>query len=84
MTIAEQIVQKTNTRSVVERATSDQIESLRKLGLPDVALTFYREFLPTPMAEIAKVRLRVPREELSKLAKVVAPSFAAFFGSVHC
>jgi hypothetical protein len=56
MTLLDEIKQK--TRVEFRSATAEKMEKLRALGLPEDALTFYRDSEPTRTAEIAKVRLR--------------------------
>ncbi len=55
MTLLDQIRQLSRTE--FRPATRGEMQSLQALGMPEDALSFYRDAVPTRMAEIAKVRL---------------------------
>jgi hypothetical protein len=55
MTLLEQIKEKSKTK--FRPASDAEMQSLQVLGMPEDALQFYRNSLPTQMAEIAKIRL---------------------------
>jgi hypothetical protein len=61
MSFAEQIIQKTTEALQPRPATEKELESLRSLGVPKDALSFYKEFTPEYEAEIGKVRLKGAR-----------------------
>jgi hypothetical protein len=56
MSLLDEIKQK--SRVEFRPATAGKMDKLRALGLPEDALTFYRDSEPARTAEIAKVRLR--------------------------
>ena len=78
MALTDQIAQKASNRFVAERANPAQVEALRKVGIPEDALAFYREFLPKPMVEVGKVRLRGEAQILEENSSDIVPGCYAY------